>query len=156
MPLTFKLKLSGLTLIELIVSIGILTLLLGVSIPSFRSGTRNRQLDLTSEAVKDAVILARTNILSPDRSKSSASLAKMTFKITDKSTYQVVDGQNQPILNNVLPADLNFSPTSIAIDFMFDGQGSPSSPTEFNIKSIGGNKSRIIRVSPTGTVEVIQ
>lgn len=154
-----KSRVWGFTLTELLVSIGILVLFVGASIPAFRTIGRDRQLELIVEEVKDAVVLARTNILAPPRGETVASLKSFNFKIpNDSKKYQVLkiaqDNTPTTVLEKVLPRDLVFEPSSLEIVFEFDKQGKPNASADFLIRSQSRDKSRTISVSSTGTTEV--
>lgn len=148
---------KALTLVELVVSIGIIVFFITALGPSFRNIGKDRQLELIAEEVKDGIILARTNIVAPDRDKTGAALEKFEFQLIDEHSYRVLDGAGQEVLKKTLPGDLIFIsslPFPQTIEFKFEKQGEPTSSAEFQIKNTSRNKSRTISVLTSGTAEV--
>ncbi len=115
----------GFTLIELVISLGIIVLLLALAIPLFRGSGERNKLMLTAQEVKNTILEAKNLALSP-RMEKAANVDKYSIKFNQPANnqYAIYEGTT-PISAKTLPDSISFSslPNQFQIDFSIKNQG---------------------------------
>lgn len=157
----------GFTLIELVVAIGIMVLMTGISIPFFRNFANKNDLDRAALEVKSAILEARSLSLAPRNVPSSFSAYQ--FRIYADGTLEIME--NSVIKTAKLPSTIQVSfsgfplsgPPHI-IQFSIEKQGAITVPDPANYPQpkiiltsnrvpSGDNTREIIINTNTGSVE---
>ena len=124
---------NGFTLLELLVSISIITLLIGTGIPAFRHFGRVQALEQAVDQVKGATLDARAYALGP-RAQKPADVTSYEIRFDAiAQTYQLFEG-NTPLANPIgLPAFVQFTSVTSPIQFSIANHGVVSLPTSGTI-----------------------
>ncbi|MBV1790123.1 GspH/FimT family pseudopilin [Marinobacterium sp. D7] len=147
---------AGFTLLELMVSLAILAILLGIGIPSFQSFIQNSQLNASKEGLESALYLARSEAVTRRssitvcRRNSSGSACENSgswdsgWLATDKDStvLRTWDAPSGDTTLNIAGGT--------TITFTADGWVEGNSAYSFTIS--GGGSSCSLSVSPIGTL----
>ena len=126
-PLSSQL-LQGFTLIELVVSVSIITLLIGGGIPAFRHFGRVQQLDQAADQVKGAILDTRAYALGPRSEKpSTVDWYKISFDQVAES-YTLSEGSTAIGNATSLPPFIQIVSATNPIGYSVSGQGKVIKP----------------------------
>lgn len=157
---------SGMTLIELVTSLGIMVLLTGLLVPAFRTfGSRN-VLNQGTQDLAVSITQAKTYALAP-RTQAPAGTTDYRIEINDDETYlisELVNGTPNTIKSSNLSAGLMFvglprNPTILQFSIVSQGAVSLMLPDQseltIRVQSTRNNEERrVIFTKATGTVRV--
>jgi prepilin-type N-terminal cleavage/methylation domain-containing protein len=148
---------AGFTLIEILVSIGILTLLLSLSMTVFKQMTNQQMLDKDVENVVSTLIRAKALTIGGERNLNYG----VHFASTTATQFQgksFVNGSSTNLVqvfnNRTYMDSINLS--GGAVDVYFNKiSGTPNATGTIIFKSTGiTNKQKLINIYGTGLVEV--
>lgn len=129
-------SLRGFSLIELLVSVGVIGLLLATGVPAFRSYGSRVALDNAIDGLSQAITEARTLSLSPESDKSvdveayGVTFTPLTggYEVARFSKESVADcpfTSLDTVRSANLPGEIQFVATPLAIVFPIAAQGEP-------------------------------
>lgn len=102
---------SGFTLIELVVVIGIIAMLTAVSIVAIVGARSQRRADVAAEEVKNYIYVARADALAP--AENAGGVSNIVLNINKGSNILTINekGQSldQEIVNNRFPSNIGFA-----------------------------------------------
>ena len=119
---------QGFTLLELLVSISIITLLIGTGIPAFRHFGRVSQLDQAADQVKGAILDTRAYALGPRAEKpAEIDWYQIVFDQVAQS-YSLSEGSVTVVSTATLPPFIQITSATSPIGFSVSGQGGVVNP----------------------------
>ena len=123
---------KGFTLLELLVSVSIITLLIGTGIPAFRHFGRVSQLDQAADQVKGAILDARAYALGPRAEKGAAAdWYQISFdQVAEK--YTLSETASTTLSTTSLPPFIQISSATSPIGFSISGQGAVVNPSDLD------------------------
>jgi prepilin-type N-terminal cleavage/methylation domain-containing protein len=160
---------KGFTLVELLVTIGIVALILVVSIPSFRNYKDRNDLFRGAEIVQSAIYETRSLALSPQATKDNSTQYYMikinhqdSFEIYESPDIDMEDSNLKLVKTIYLPTNIVLSEVPEDIDngiyFSIVDQGKIvglSNDIEFSISSTKIDNEKIIKINRvTGQVVI--
>lgn len=175
----FTFRSRGFTLIELVVTMGIMTILLVAALLNTRQTSAHRQLVHTAEDIRLAIYETRSLALAPEVRKQLAS-DRYRFHLVSSSTqggysgYQILETDADPTTTDQLVRAVDFDPRFLAstppgeqivtdLDFSIVHQGEIIAPAatglvRLNLDQVTGALDRVtIGVTlATGQVEIVE
>lgn len=159
---------QGLTLVELMVAVVVISLLLALAVPRWGAFVARNRVIAASNAFQGTLRLARTTAI--ERSTNvvvCASNASGTACGNDwtqgwlvfldpKNNGLITDAQQRVRVQGALPGSLRFRTDPALLRFHFAGTGFPSNTTTFVLYSdpCQGQGARLIALSPSGKSSV--
>jgi prepilin-type N-terminal cleavage/methylation domain-containing protein len=113
---------NGFTLVELIVTIGIVVFLMALLFPSFRNYERRNNLEQSAEEVRSAILETKNYAMGPRAGAKNVDYYKIVFQQGDRE-YSIVEGSDSGTGTTVRTYSL---PTNIKFDIHWDDESSGS------------------------------
>lgn len=155
---------QGVTLLELMIAIAILSILIAVGLPSYSTWIRNTQVRTASESIQNGLQLARTEavrrntsvelVLTDDAPTSATVTASTTGRnwvVRTFGTNEFIQGRGRSEGSN------NTTVTGGASNFRFDGLGrlvTPAATTDIDITASGSDRALKVRVWTGGQIRM--
>ena len=146
------------TLIELLITISLMSILMLSSVPAFFSYTKSQSFQTGISDIIALLNKAKSRSLSQVKPPDCNGLKLQGYQVVltlSGSSYQLealCDNNRYPIEKKNLPTKITFAATSTAIVFFNASTGTLSSPV--NVIVAGYNKSKTINIDGVGTISI--
>ena len=146
-----KRKKFGFTLIELVVSIGVIALLVAFSVPTYQLMVAQQQLNSAVDQVEEYIRLTQQKTVTEQQSYGLTFISNSTtvtqflyVSDTEKTTVEVFN----------LPTNIKIKSTDFAnqADIRFTSAGSPNISGSLVLNDIIRNRSKAIEIRPSGAI----
>ena len=158
---------SGFTLIEIVVTLAVLTILISTTFVGFNKYSLNQKLNSATDNLKNTINEAKADALSQVIRTSTCNSSLMTLKgyqvyLANSTTYNLKEicanssgTLSYPDLKTiVLDSGLTVSNTPISINFLIQSSGGGiESQVDQQITISAGGSSRTVTVTPDGTIK---
>lgn len=147
---------SGFTLIEIVISLGIILLLTGISVGYYGSFTNQRQLETESRNLANTLDQARKRALAGDQSTvcTTGNFTGGYKVVINPADYQlkvsctITDG----VLKDTKFASAVYADKSITVEFMPKGAGATTTESCIRLQKTGVDKCRCIELLQSGAI----
>lgn len=138
---------SGFTLIEMILVIGIITIIMAIGVPIYLSLSNSSQLDAATDILAQDMYIAQTNSRSQkDDNSWGVNVAGQTITLFSGNNYAGRDNSRDIVYN--IPTSVAISPGQIIYSKLY---GLPQSTAAFNLQN--KDRTRSLQVNSKGMVE---
>lgn len=145
-------KLSGFSLVELMVVISILAILAGIGVPSFNEMIASQKVKAAASALYDSLLLARSEAI---KRNGTVTISINSSDLANGWRVLLADGTNSVRTQEAF-SGLSFSPSSPSLGYSSLGRAASGSQATVTISGTGTTKTWSVRADASGRVCVAQ